>query len=111
MYHMAYTQHVFLERRKKKEMSILLQHRYADANKTKPKEYWNYDAYECEWGPIDPYPCTARLGRGKYSEVLEAVNVISEERCVVKVLKPVKKAISATRTESAPRRQAPQRDD
>lgn len=72
-------------------MSILLQHRYADANKTKPKEYWNYDAYECEWGPIDPYTCTARLGRGKYSEVLEAVNVISEERCVVKVLKPVKK--------------------
>ena len=32
-----------------------------------------------------------RLGRGKYSEVFEAVNVINNQKCVIKVLKPVKK--------------------
>ena len=32
-----------------------------------------------------------KIGRGKYSEVFEGVNVKNEERCVIKVLKPVKK--------------------
>ena len=31
------------------------------------------------------------MGRGKYSEVFEGVNVVNEEKCVIKVLKPVKK--------------------
>ena len=32
-----------------------------------------------------------KLGRGKYSEVFESINIISNEKCVVKTLKPVKK--------------------
>ena len=32
-----------------------------------------------------------KIGRGKYSEVFEGVNVVNNEKCVVKVLKPVKK--------------------
>lgn len=32
-----------------------------------------------------------KVGRGKYSEVFEGVNVSNEEKCVIKVLKPVKK--------------------
>lgn len=32
-----------------------------------------------------------KLGRGKYSEVFEAINITSNEKCVVKILKPVKK--------------------
>ena len=32
-----------------------------------------------------------KLGRGKYSEVFEAINVTNNEKCVVKILKPVKK--------------------
>ena len=28
-----------------------------------------------------------KLGRGKYSEVFEAVNINSNEKCVVKILK------------------------
>jgi casein kinase II subunit alpha len=71
--------------------TITLNHRYADANKTKPHAYWDYENYEISWGSVEPYDCTARLGRGKYSEVLEAVNTHSDERCVVKILKPVKK--------------------
>lgn len=32
-----------------------------------------------------------KLGRGKYSEVFESINVTNNEKCVVKTLKPVKK--------------------
>lgn len=31
------------------------------------------------------------LGRGKYSEVFEGINVVNNQKCVIKVLKPVKK--------------------
>ena len=31
------------------------------------------------------------MGRGKYSEVFEAMHVVKDHKCVVKVLKPVKK--------------------
>lgn len=33
----------------------------------------------------------ARTGRGKYSEVFEGINVVNYQKCVIKVLKPVKK--------------------
>ena len=33
------------------------------------------------------------MGRGKYSEVFEAMHVVKDHKCVVKVLKPVKKKI------------------
>ena len=39
----------------------------------------------------DDYQLVRKLGRGKYSEVFEAINVNNNERCVVKILKPVKK--------------------
>lgn len=32
-----------------------------------------------------------RPGRGKYSEVFEGINVANYQKCVIKVLKPVKK--------------------
>jgi casein kinase II subunit alpha len=32
-----------------------------------------------------------RVGRGKYSEVFEGINMINNEKCIIKVLKPVKK--------------------
>lgn len=32
-----------------------------------------------------------KVGRGKYSEVFEGYNVSSNEKCIIKVLKPVKK--------------------
>jgi casein kinase II subunit alpha len=32
-----------------------------------------------------------KVGRGKYSEVFEGKNVNTNERCVIKILKPVKK--------------------
>lgn len=35
----------------------------------------------------DDYQLVRKLGRGKYSEVFEAVNTRNNEKCVVKVLK------------------------
>jgi len=32
-----------------------------------------------------------KLGRGKYSEVFEGVNNLNNQKCVVKILKPVRK--------------------
>jgi serine/threonine protein kinase len=35
----------------------------------------------------DDYQLVRKLGRGKYSEVFEAINVTSNNKCVVKILK------------------------
>lgn len=35
----------------------------------------------------DDYQLVRKLGRGKYSEVFEAVNINNNEKCVVKILK------------------------
>jgi casein kinase II subunit alpha len=39
----------------------------------------------------DNYEILRKVGRGKYSEVFEGVNVLSDDKCIIKVLKPVKK--------------------
>lgn len=39
----------------------------------------------------DDYEVVRKVGRGKYSEVFEGINVNSNEKCVIKILKPVKK--------------------
>lgn len=64
---------------------------YADVNSHRPREYWDYESHVVEWGQQDDYQIVRKLGRGKYSEVFEAVNITSNEKCVIKILKPVKK--------------------
>src|SRR5207249_3567915 len=39
----------------------------------------------------DDYEVVRKLGRGKYSEVFEGMNVRTDNPCVIKILKPVKK--------------------
>lgn len=39
----------------------------------------------------DNYEIIRKVGRGKYSEVFEGINITNGEKCVIKVLKPVKK--------------------
>lgn len=58
---------------------------YADANVNKPREYWDYENYEIEWGSQDDYEVVRKVGRGKYSEVFEGVKVSTGERCIIKV--------------------------
>lgn len=32
-----------------------------------------------------------KVGRGKYSEVFEGINTVNNQKCIIKILKPVKK--------------------
>eukprot|EP00897_Mesotaenium_endlicherianum_P005178 jgi/Mesen1/4689/ME000241S03727 len=64
---------------------------YADVNTQRPKEYWDYEALTVQWGDQDDYEVVRKVGRGKYSEVFEGVNIVNNERCIIKILKPVKK--------------------
>lgn len=63
---------------------------YTDVNKYKPTEYWDYENHKIEWGDIKNYEIVSKIGRGKYSEVFQGINIINDEPCVIKVLKPVK---------------------
>src|SRR4051812_48701977 len=64
---------------------------YAYINQNMPREYWDYDTLQVQWGVQDNYEIVRKVGRGKYSEVFEGVNVVNGEKCCIKVLKPVKK--------------------
>lgn len=81
---------------------------YADVNANMPRAYWDYDSVAISWGILENYEIVRKigtlqiiqllcqeinriLGRGKYSEVFEGINVVNYQKCVIKVLKPVKK--------------------
>ena len=64
---------------------------YRDVNVRRPRDYWDYEAVSVSFGDQEEYEVVRKVGRGKYSEVFEGMNVHRGERCVVKVLKPVKK--------------------
>eukprot|EP01134_Creolimax_fragrantissima_P007468 CFRG7468T1 len=65
---------------------------YSDANVNRPEEYWNYEDVSFDWGSPEKYEIVRKIGRGKYSEVFQGVNVAEKDSlCVVKILKPVKK--------------------
>ncbi|KAL1896855.1 Casein kinase II subunit alpha' [Sporothrix stenoceras] len=64
---------------------------YADVNQNMPRAYWDYDSVNISWGVLENYEVVRKIGRGKYSEVFEGVNVVNYQKCVIKVLKPVKK--------------------
>ena len=44
-----------------------------------------------ERAPLALLHSSLQVGRGKYSEVFEGVNVRNNEKCIIKILKPVKK--------------------
>ncbi|KAK8687198.1 hypothetical protein V6N13_086026 [Hibiscus sabdariffa] len=64
---------------------------YADVNVIRPREYWDYEQLTVQWGEQDDYEVVRKVGRGKYSEVFEGVHITDNEKCVIKILKPVKK--------------------
>ncbi|KAK4790312.1 hypothetical protein SAY86_017616 [Trapa natans] len=64
---------------------------YADVNAIRPTEYWDYESLTVQWGNQDDYEVVRKVGRGKYSEVFEGINVNTNEKCIIKILKPVKK--------------------
>lgn len=64
---------------------------YADYNQKMPSSYWDYDNVTVNWGHLASYEIVRKIGRGKYSEAFEGVNLVNSSKCVIKVLKPVKK--------------------
>jgi len=64
---------------------------YADVNASRPATYSDYENFSIQWGNQDDYEVLRKVGRGKYSEVFEGVNVKSQQKCIIKILKPVKK--------------------
>ena len=84
---------------------------YADVNKNKPQEYYNYENLEIEWGKQEDYEIIKKIGRGKYSEVYEGININNDQKVVIKVLKPVKKKKNQTRNQnpSKPQKRAQHR--
>eukprot|EP00955_Chlamydomonas_euryale_P092862 364743-Chlamydomonas_euryale.AAC.61 len=51
----------------------------------------DYEALNVAWGDQDRYEVVRKVGRGKYSEVFEGIDVRDDTRCIIKILKPVKK--------------------
>ena len=64
---------------------------YADALTNEPPTIWDYEGYQIQWNSTDSYEIVRKIGRGKFSEVFEGVDIRNNERIVIKVLKPVKK--------------------
>eukprot|EP00850_Spirogloea_muscicola_P019970 SM000203S06146 [mRNA] locus=s203:76758:83557:+ [translate_table: standard] len=75
----------------KREGSMSKARVYTDINVQRPKDYWDYEALTVQWGDQDDYEVVRKVGRGKYSEVFEGINIVNGERCIIKILKPVKK--------------------
>ena len=64
---------------------------YAKVCDEKPKEYSDYENTKVAWGKPDNYELIKKIGRGKYSEVFDGIDTSTNIRCVIKILKPVKK--------------------
>eukprot|EP01032_Pedospumella_encystans_P030792 gene30792-34751_t len=64
---------------------------YSQVNVERPASYWDYENIEVTWGDQDIYEVNRKIGRGKYSEVFAGANLNNGSKCVVKILKPVKK--------------------
>lgn len=62
---------------------------YAEAAAQQPANYWN-DVCNIDWGNQEKYEVLQQLGKGKYGEVFEGVNLDDGQRCVVKIMRPVK---------------------
>lgn len=55
------------------------------------KDYYSYEDLSIRWGDQDNYEVSKKVGRGKYSEVFEGFCSQNGEKCIIKILKPVKK--------------------
>lgn len=65
---------------------------YSDANEIRGQRYWDYENTSIEWKANNSqYEVECKVGRGKYSEVFQGVQLSTRNKIVIKMLKPVKK--------------------
>ncbi|KAL0248688.1 hypothetical protein GEMRC1_003922 [Eukaryota sp. GEM-RC1] len=64
---------------------------YPEVCTHRPREYWDYETMSIPWNSPDPYEIFTKIGRGKYSDVFQGFDTRTEEKVVIKVLKPVRK--------------------
>ncbi|XDT41041.1 Serine/Threonine protein kinases active-site signature [Nakaseomyces glabratus] len=65
---------------------------YSKVNNEKNEDYWNYEDAAVTWSNnVKDYEIEMKVGRGKYSEVFQGVQLASRKHIVIKMLKPVKK--------------------
>ena len=62
---------------------------YRDINVNAPSAHWGYEALLVNWGTQDNYKIAERVGGGTYSEAFAGVDLTTNQRCVIKVLKPI----------------------
>jgi len=62
---------------------------YSNVNATLGPAWYDYDVFRIDWSSPERYEIVRRVGGGKYSEVFEGVDMVNNERCIIKVLKPV----------------------
>lgn len=65
---------------------------YSDINVKKPHDYSDYENFKLTWGSQDHYEINSKIGHGKYSEVFDGYDTNTDDKVVIKILKPVKKA-------------------
>ena len=70
---------------------IVLPKEYANINSKRPRSYWDYEKFEIQWNLPYNYEVKKKIGRGKYSDVFEGINIKNNTKCCIKMLKPVKK--------------------
>ncbi len=95
------------------ENSVSVARVYADFNEKMPKKYWDYGMFliiykyplifsssiinfelenvNIRWGRQESYEIIRKIGRGKYSEVFEGMDITTLNKIIIKCLKPVKR--------------------
>lgn len=58
--------------------------------KTDNPQYSNYEKSQVKFNYQDDYEFVTKLGRGRYSEVFKATNLLTNKDAVIKILKPGK---------------------
>ena len=64
----------------------------SDSNDEIPKitPLFYYEKYQFKIGDIENYQVLTKLGRGRYSEVFEGINIKTKEKVIIKILKETK---------------------
>ena len=76
--------------KKQKIQDEVFQGPYKFVCSERPDSFSYYDRLNLEWASVDNYYIYHKLGRGKYSEVFAGANLQNNEKCVIKILKPVR---------------------